>query len=279
MPKSREQKTGVQSFTAMWCDGAARAVQYAIRAPGGSHGGSGCLRGAQPVGPACVAGEGARAGHPRHALRRQSSAHLASLWRRGASLPRQPYRRYRFALGGGSASSPASRTVLATSDVVAMSTVVALLFCASFLAQILLTPLPIEHSTDAFSLPDSGLPPPAVSLLPPDKLLPFMIPFRGGSGALCGGAASAANTRYPLHQYWTSLRSMKTGHSDFKPTHYGKSGMRVRLHEAGLVMGTALQMVSRPGQLGGPRGQRWGGRRQRQWQPHGSDARRLPAAT
>mmetsp|Transcript_707 Transcript_707/g.2084 ORF Transcript_707/g.2084 Transcript_707/m.2084 type:complete len:651 (+) Transcript_707:360-2312(+) len=42
----------------------------------------------------------------------------------------------------------------------------------------------------------TGSPPPAVSLLPPDKLLPFMIPFRGGSGSLCGGAASAANTRW-----------------------------------------------------------------------------------
>lgn len=44
----------------------------------------------------------------------------------------------------------------------------------------------------------TGSPPRAVSLLPPDKLLPFMIPFRGGSGSLCGGAASAANTRYAV---------------------------------------------------------------------------------
>lgn len=42
----------------------------------------------------------------------------------------------------------------------------------------------------------SGSPLPAVSLLPPDKLLPFIIPFRGGTGSLCGGAASAANTRW-----------------------------------------------------------------------------------
>lgn len=41
-----------------------------------------------------------------------------------------------------------------------------------------------------------GSPPPAaVSLLPPDKLLPFMVPFRGGRGPLCGGAATAAGGR------------------------------------------------------------------------------------
>ena len=40
-----------------------------------------------------------------------------------------------------------------------------------------------------------GGPPPAWSLLPPDKLLPFMIPFQGGRGHMCGGAANDANTR------------------------------------------------------------------------------------
>lgn len=42
-----------------------------------------------------------------------------------------------------------------------------------------------------------GSPPPAaVSLLPPDRLLPFMVPFRGGRGPLCGGAATAAGGRW-----------------------------------------------------------------------------------
>lgn len=39
-------------------------------------------------------------------------------------------------------------------------------------------------------------PTPAFSILPPEKLMPFVIPFKGGPGALCGGAAtSAALTR------------------------------------------------------------------------------------
>ena len=33
------------------------------------------------------------------------------------------------------------------------------------------------------------------SLLPPDKLLPLMVPFKGGSGAMCGGAASGTGSR------------------------------------------------------------------------------------
>ena len=33
------------------------------------------------------------------------------------------------------------------------------------------------------------------SLLPPDKLLPLMVPFKGGAGAMCGGAASGAGSR------------------------------------------------------------------------------------
>ena len=33
------------------------------------------------------------------------------------------------------------------------------------------------------------------SLLPPDKLLPLMVPFQGGPGALCGGAASGSGAR------------------------------------------------------------------------------------
>ena len=52
--------------------------------------------------------------------------------------------------------------------------------------------------------PDSGgaAPPgstsqsrPPVQLLPPEKLLPFMVPFQGGRGQLCGGAASGGITR------------------------------------------------------------------------------------
>lgn len=41
----------------------------------------------------------------------------------------------------------------------------------------------------------------AVQLLPAAKLLPFMVPFRGGPGALCGGAAML------------STRSVQTVHS------------------------------------------------------------------
>lgn len=33
------------------------------------------------------------------------------------------------------------------------------------------------------------------TLLPPDRLLPFMVPFHGGPGALCGGAASGGAAR------------------------------------------------------------------------------------
>lgn len=34
--------------------------------------------------------------------------------------------------------------------------------------------------------------PPGVSLLPPDKLMPFAVPFRGGPGPLCGGPATGS---------------------------------------------------------------------------------------
>ncbi len=51
-------------------------------------------------------------------------------------------------------------------------------------------------SSGAGSSRGPGGPPPAWSLLPPDKLLPFMIPFQGGRGHMCGGAATDANTRY-----------------------------------------------------------------------------------
>jgi len=54
-----------------------------------------------------------------------------------------------------------------------------------------------------------SLPPAAVSLLPPDKLLPFMVPFRGGPGPLCGGAASAASTRC-LSPHHLDLHNMVT---------------------------------------------------------------------
>lgn len=39
------------------------------------------------------------------------------------------------------------------------------------------------------------------TLLPPDRLLPFMVPFHGGPGPLCGGASSggAARCVSPLH--------------------------------------------------------------------------------
>lgn len=33
----------------------------------------------------------------------------------------------------------------------------------------------------------------SAQLLPPHKLLPFMVPFRGGPGSLCGGAASLSS--------------------------------------------------------------------------------------
>ncbi len=32
-------------------------------------------------------------------------------------------------------------------------------------------------------------------LLPPDKLLPLMVPFQGGPGPMCGGAASGSGSR------------------------------------------------------------------------------------
>ena len=37
---------------------------------------------------------------------------------------------------------------------------------------------------------------PPMQLLPPEKLLPFMVPFKGGCGQLCGGAASGGITRH-----------------------------------------------------------------------------------
>lgn len=37
----------------------------------------------------------------------------------------------------------------------------------------------------------SAAPPPPLALLPPDKLLPFMIPFQGGPGSMAGGPASS----------------------------------------------------------------------------------------
>ena len=36
---------------------------------------------------------------------------------------------------------------------------------------------------------------PPVQLLPPEQLLPFMVPFQGGHGPLCGGAATGGVTR------------------------------------------------------------------------------------
>lgn len=36
------------------------------------------------------------------------------------------------------------------------------------------------------------------TLLPPDKLLPLMVPFKGGPGPLCGGAASGGGSRCAL---------------------------------------------------------------------------------
>ena len=33
------------------------------------------------------------------------------------------------------------------------------------------------------------------SLLPPEQLLPFMVPFQGAAGSLCGGAASPSGPR------------------------------------------------------------------------------------
>ena len=36
------------------------------------------------------------------------------------------------------------------------------------------------------------------SLLPPDKLLPLMVPFEGGPGPMCGGAASGTGSRWRI---------------------------------------------------------------------------------
>ena len=40
-----------------------------------------------------------------------------------------------------------------------------------------------------------GSPPPPMALLSPEMMLPFMIPFQGGRGHMCGGAASDALPR------------------------------------------------------------------------------------
>ena len=42
----------------------------------------------------------------------------------------------------------------------------------------------------------------AVQLLPAAKLLPFMVPFRGGPGPLCGGAAMLSSRQDPF-KLWT----------------------------------------------------------------------------
>jgi hypothetical protein len=38
-----------------------------------------------------------------------------------------------------------------------------------------------------------------VQLLPPERLVPFMVPFQGGRGPMCGGAASSGATRWEPH--------------------------------------------------------------------------------
>lgn len=47
----------------------------------------------------------------------------------------------------------------------------------------------------AKSLSNAAQSRPPMQLLPPDRLLPFLVPFQGGKGPMCGGAASGGVTR------------------------------------------------------------------------------------
>ena len=47
-----------------------------------------------------------------------------------------------------------------------------------------------HKSPDGKSTELRSKPTPAYSILPPEKLTPFVIPFKGGPGALCGGPAT-----------------------------------------------------------------------------------------
>ena len=66
------------------------------------------------------------------------------------------------------------------------------------------------RSPHAGALGEEGLPaspvlgtPAAVTLLPPDKLMPFVVPFKGGSGPLCGGPATVnLGIRWVLQGGW-----------------------------------------------------------------------------
>lgn len=51
------------------------------------------------------------------------------------------------------------------------------------------------------------------TLLPPDKLLPLMVPFKGGPGPLCGGAASGGGSR------WGSDLQAMSQHPPERPAH------------------------------------------------------------
>lgn len=61
-----------------------------------------------------------------------------------------------------------------------------------------------QHKSPDSKSPDlRSKPTPAYSILPPEKLMPFVVPFRGGPGHLCGGPANVASlTRYCFGILW-----------------------------------------------------------------------------
>ena len=55
------------------------------------------------------------------------------------------------------------------------------------------SPKGLDGRGDASSASAPAGPRMSAQLLPAHKLLPFMVPFRGGPGSLCGGAASLSS--------------------------------------------------------------------------------------
>lgn len=91
--------------------------------------------------------------------------------------------------------------------------------------------------------PDSGQSRPAFSLLPPEKLLPFMVPFQGGRGPLCGGAASGGITRCAADpMYSHAMFSCSNVHGQDLPLCEVEHGVSNPLHVRVVLMKACMGM-------------------------------------